>query len=124
MITVSSLPKTWIIDVDGTIFRHNGHLNGEDVLLPGVTELFLTIPFEDVIVLMTARNEVDREATIGALTKYGIRFNHIIFNIPVGERLLINDTKPSGLLTAHAFNVVRDGGLFPVLDNLRVSSEL
>lgn len=124
MITLSSLAKTWLIDVDGTIFRHNENFNEEDVLLPGVAALFSTIPIEDMIILLTARGELAREATTSALTKYGIRFNEIIFNIPRGERLLINDIKPSGLLTAYAFNVARDGGLFPVLENLQLYDRL
>lgn len=27
-LTLSALPKTWLIDLDGVIFRHNSHLEG------------------------------------------------------------------------------------------------
>ena len=37
--------------------------------------------------------------------------DHTLFGLPAGERVLINDTKPSGLSTALAVNVVRDAGL-------------
>ncbi len=37
-LTLSSLPHTWILDVDGTICIHNGYKNGEDVLLDGVKD--------------------------------------------------------------------------------------
>ena len=111
MINLSSLPKTWLIDVDGTIFAHNSHLTGEDVLLPGVEIFFSMIPVEDTILLLTARKRKYREATLAALVRYGIRYNEVIFDLPVGERILINDRKPSGLQTAYAINVMRDNGL-------------
>ena len=39
-IVMSTLPKTWIFDLDGTIVKHNGYLlDGEDTLLPGVREI-------------------------------------------------------------------------------------
>ena len=39
---ISSLKKTWLFDIDGTIVKHNGYkLDGEDTLLPGVAVIFL-----------------------------------------------------------------------------------
>ena len=36
-LILSTLPKTWIFDLDGTILKHNGYkIDGEDTLLPGV----------------------------------------------------------------------------------------
>jgi len=35
----------------------------------------------------------------------------IIFGLPQGERILINDMKPSGLITAYAINKNRDEAL-------------
>ena len=37
-----------------------------------------------------------------------IRYDIIINNAPYGERILVNDMKPSGLITALAFNSSRD----------------
>jgi hypothetical protein len=110
-LRLSTLPHTWFIDIDGTIFQHNGHKFGQDVPLPGVLELWGKIPAEDKIVLVTARKKSEYDATVGALEKYGIRFDTIIFEVPTGERILINDRKPSGLATAMAINVNRDVGL-------------
>jgi 23S rRNA G2445 N2-methylase RlmL len=42
------------------------------------------------------------------LAENGIRYDHIICNAPFGERILINDSKPSGLQTAVAVNIDRD----------------
>ena len=113
-IEISPLLHSWIIDIDGTIFKHNAHLNGEDVLLDGVQQFWHKIPDEDFILLLTARHEKYKDATESALAKYNLRYNKIIFGIPTGERILINDEKPSGLRTAIAINIRRDKGL---LDN-------
>ena len=45
------------------------------------------------------------------LAKEGIKFSQIIGDLPFGERILINDTKPSGLKTAYAINKKRDKAL-------------
>ena len=44
------------------------------------------------------------------LNKYNIRYDKIIFDIPTGERILINDIKPQGLNTALCWNITRDKG--------------
>jgi len=107
-IEVSLLPKTWLIDIDGTIFKHNGHLQGNDQIIEGFQHFMNQIQEEDKIILLTSRTEEYRDVTERSLKKYSIRFNQIIFNLPVGERILINDIKPRGLKTAIAINICRD----------------
>ncbi len=110
-LALSSLQHTWIIDIDGTILQHNGHLEGGDVMLQGVREFWERIPADDVIVLMSAREQSCAGKTICFLNRNNIRLNHIIFGLPKGERVLVNDTKPRGLITAYAINLDRNGGL-------------
>lgn len=111
-LTLSPLPKTWIFDVDGTIVRHNGHLTQEgDQLLPGVKEFFESIPATDVIVLMTARKPAYQDSLKRFLAKNNIRFDYLLSDMPQGERILVNDRKPSGLQTAYAVNKNRDQAL-------------
>lgn len=111
-LTLSPLPKTWIFDVDGTIVRHNGHLTQEgDQLLPGVKEFFESIPATDVIVLMTARKPEYQDSLKRFLAKNNIRFDYLLTDMPQGERILVNDRKPSGLQTAYAVNKNRDQAL-------------
>ncbi len=119
-LTVSPLPKTWLIDVDGTLFAHNGHLSGEDRLLPGAKAFLAALPAEDRVILLTARGETHRAATLAALARHGLRYDDILFGLPVGERLLINDRKPSGLATAHAINLDRDQGPAALLGDIVV----
>ena len=110
-IALSTLPHTWIIDIDGTLVKHNGHLTDGDRLLPGVQAFWATIPAGDIVVLMSARTETEREPTLAFLARQGLRYNHAIFGMPVGERILVNDSKPAGPKTAVAVNVPRDFGL-------------
>ena len=108
---LSTLQHTWFIDIDGTIFKHEGLWeDGEDTLLPGVQELWNTIPADDCIILTTGRNSHYASETEQALKKFKLRYDKIIFDLPVGERIIVNDTKPSGLETAIAWNVKRNQG--------------
>ena len=60
---------------------------------------------------MTARKEMFRDQLESFLNDNGIRFDKILYGMPVGERILVNDKKPSGLITAYAVNKERDAPL-------------
>lgn len=108
-IVLSSLGHTWILDLDGTIVKHNGYkLDGEDTLLPGTLDFLKSIPEKDMIVWITSRSSSERENTELFLALHGIRHEHMIFDAPFGERILINDDKPSGLAMAMAIRRKRD----------------
>lgn len=107
-LILSTLPHTWIFDVDGTLCIHNGYKNGKDVILKGVTELFKQIPDEDMIIILTSRQSNEKENLVSFMNENGLRFNHIIFDAPMGERILINDDKPGGLKTAYAIGKKRN----------------
>ncbi|WP_425960595.1 hypothetical protein [Rhizobium nepotum] len=111
-LRISELGSTWFIDLDGTIFAHNGYLSeaGEQ-LLPGVREFWAAIRDNDMVVIITARSEEYRGVTEAALRKFDLRYSTLIMNAPHGERVLVNDTKPSGMRTAFAINVPRNVGL-------------
>ena len=108
-LILSTLPKTWIFDLDGTILKHNGYkLDGYDTVLDGMAEYLQEIPAEDRIVILTSRTEMYREMTLNFLKEAGIRYDAILFGMPPGERILVNDRKPSGLDMAVALNMDRD----------------
>jgi hypothetical protein len=106
----SNLNRTWIIDLDGTVFKHNGYKEGKDILLTGVKELWNSFLPNDMIIIVTARDESERDKTIDSLIFHQLKFDKIIFGAPTGERIVINDIKPEGLKTALAWNVERDKG--------------
>lgn len=112
MFEFSPLSKTWIIDIDGTIVKHNGYLiDGSDTLLDGAKEFFDDISPEDKIVLLTARKEEHFENLKKFLKQNNLRYDYLLTDMPMGERILINDKKPSGLKTAFAINKERDCAL-------------
>lgn len=108
-VILSTLPKTWIFDLDGTIVKHNGYkIDGADTLLEGAKAYLDKIPEEDRIIIFTSRTDEYRQLTLAFLQEQGIRYDEIIFNMPVGERIIVNDRKPSGLNMAVALNMDRD----------------
>lgn len=108
-LVLSPLGHTWILDLDGTVVKHNGYKsNGEDVLIPGAIDFFESIPDKDLIVFITSRDISVKKLTEDFLKEKGIRFDQIIYNAPYGERILMNDKKPSGLKTAYSINTERD----------------
>lgn len=119
-LILSCLSKTWVIDIDGVILKHNGYKQNKETLLPGVIEFWKQISPEDYVILLTARAVELRESTLEVIVKHGLRYNVAIFGIPTGERICINDKKPSGLLTSYAINLLRDEGL----DDLKIAADL
>ena len=107
--------KTWFIDIDGVIFPHNAYLNLDqteiETPLPGVTDFFRYLDPADQVVLVTARSKKYELFTKNSLEINNIRYNQIIFELPTGPRIIINDMKESGLKTAFAINVKRNSGL-------------
>lgn len=111
-LTLSSLPHTWILDVDGTIVKHNGYkIDGYDTLLAGVKDFFASLPSQDRVILLTARKAEYLPALKEFLTKNQIRYDHIITDVPMGERILVNDNKPSGLCMSFAISKERNSSL-------------
>lgn len=111
-LALSPLSHTWLIDIDGTIAVHNGYLaDGEDTPLENSCAFLRGLPRDDVIILLTSRQEAAREKTENFLKKNNIRYDKIIFDLPVGERILINDNKPSGLCMAHTIALSRNEGI-------------
>lgn len=112
---LSPLGHTWFLDLDGTILKHNGYkIDGADSFLIGAKEFLLSLPPEDCIIFATSRKSEEKEATEAFLAQHGISYHQIVYDLPYGERLLLNDKKPSGLETAFALNGERD--VFPSLE--------
>ena len=113
-LILSTLPKTWIFDLDGTLLKHNGYkIDGKDTLLDGVKDYLDHIPEDDYILILTSRTDKYRDMTISFLRENDIRYDDIFFNIPMGERIVVNDRKPSGIDMAVALNVNRNEPILP-----------
>jgi len=108
-LVLSTLAKTWVFDLDGTIMKHNGYkIDGYDTLLEGAKEYIDNLPMEDKIVIFTSRTDEYKEMTLKFLNDNKIRYDKILFNMPMGERIIVNDRKPSGLDMSVAINIDRD----------------
>ena len=69
----------------------------------------LLIPEKDCIIFLTARTEEFRDITEAFLHQQNIRYDEVIFNVPSGERILLNDDKPSGKCMCRAISFPRNG---------------
>jgi hypothetical protein len=111
-LKLSPLAHAWLLDLDGTLVKHNGYkLDGRDTLLDGAADFLRSIPSGDMVVFITSRTPEYGEMTESFLAEKGIRYDHIVYNAPFGERILVNDRKPGGLDTAIAVNTARDGAV-------------
>lgn len=109
---LSGLAHTWLLDLDGTLVKHNGYkLDGKDSFLPGAEEFLSGIGKDDMVIILTSRGEDMRERTEAFLLDHDVRYDQIIFNVPYGERIVINDDKPSGLCMAIALRKERDASM-------------
>ncbi|MBR5555366.1 hypothetical protein IKU74_05075 [bacterium] len=109
MLEFSPLNKTWVLDVDGTLVKHNGYkIDGHDTLLDGVEDFFKKLNPEDKVVLLTARKGEYLEDLKLFLKENNIRYDYLLTDMPMGERILVNDRKPSGLDMAYSVNKNRD----------------
>lgn len=112
ILELSTLVKTWILDIDGTLVKHNGYkIDGYDTLLEGVKEFFENLSADDKVILLTARKEEYLPALKEFLKANKIRYDYLLTDMPMGERILVNDRKPSGLDMAFAINKNRDKSL-------------
>lgn len=113
-LILSTLAKTWIFDLDGTLVKHNGYkIEGKDSLLSGVREYMEKIPLGDKVIILTSRKIEYQEEVLKFLEVNGIRYDTVLFDMPMGERIVVNDRKPSGLDMAVALNVDRDTFALP-----------
>lgn len=115
-LILSTLGHTWILDLDGTIVKHNGFkIDGKDTFLEGAKEFLKSIPEKDMVIFLTSRAEKERNLTEDFLIRNGIKYHYIIFEAPYGERILINDDKPSGLKMGIAITGKRDKKIIPLV---------
>jgi hypothetical protein len=113
--------KVIFVDVDGTILKHQYPEFGfaEPVILEGVKEAFKSWSSKDYhIIITTGRKESMRESTINQLKKLQLSYDLLLMGMPRGERVIINDMKPDGTITARAFNIERDKGFDEDIINL------
>lgn len=110
-LVLSPLEKTWFIDLDGTVLIHNSDVakNEDQVILKSLD--FLKTIEDDHIIFTTSRSRKHKKKTENFLRLKNIKFDFIIYDLPYGERILVNDNKSSGLTTAYAIALERNAGI-------------
>lgn len=112
-------PKTFFIDIDGTIIAHpeEGKLDKiseidgyVEELLPSAKEFFESLKENDIVIFTTGRREKHRKLTERTLKYHNIKYKHLIMDLPWGQRYLINDTTNMFYQKAIAINLLRDKG--------------
>jgi hypothetical protein len=116
------MPRTFFIDIDGTIVKN---LTNEELdliltqntsgifredLLPGVDHFFKSLNEDDTVIFTTARTENHRRMTEEMLAFHNIKYSQLIMGLSCGERYLINDTPNVFYKKAISVNVLRDTG--------------
>jgi len=110
-------PATIFCDIDGTILYHHcegldGQVLRETKMLEGTIEKLREWDAAGHnIILVTGRRESLRGATVFELNKLGLYFDKLIMGIGGGDRILINDRKPTGRNTAYSYNLNRNSGI-------------
>lgn len=108
-------PKTIFLDIDGTICEHDDevHAGGKRMtLLPGVLDRLHEWHSKGYnIIITTGRDEIKRPMTEKQLVEAGIVYDVLLMGLGGGVRVLINDSKPDGEITAKAYSLVRNTGL-------------
>lgn len=111
---MSVKPKTIFCDIDGTLVVHRDPVSNSKFedgleLLPGTLEKLMEwdkLGYR--IILTTGRKESMRSITEKQLSNLGVFYDQLIMGIGGGDRILINDKKQDGTLTAFAYNLIRD----------------
>tara|TARA_R100001377_G_scaffold85281_1_gene71227 strand:+ start:9615 stop:10151 length:537 start_codon:yes stop_codon:yes gene_type:complete len=107
--------KTLFIDIDGTMFKHQGTFSDIALktpqLMPGVRDKMNEwCSNECTIILTTARRESLRAKTEKQLNDLGVPYDHLVMGIGKGKRIIINDRRPNGDDTAASVNIKRNEG--------------
>ena len=110
-------PKTIFCDIDGTLIEHavpweSSLPTYEMKILSGTLEKLAEWDRKGYnIILTTGRKESLRNVTEKQLSEVGIFYDQLIMGLGGGQRVLINDLKPDGSLTAGAINLNRNQGI-------------
>lgn len=111
------MPKTVFLDIDGVILIHNGSFHPNNpypeayAIQSSVEKIREWILKGYTIILTTGRKECLREQTVFQLQKAGVAYDQLVMGVGRGVRVLINDKKPDGEITAVSYSLDRNKGI-------------
>lgn len=80
-------------------------------LLPGTRKKFMEWRSKGYTIILATGRPLSREHTVHQLAQAGIPYDLLVMGVGGGKRVLINDKKPDGSLTAAAYNLERNVGI-------------
>jgi hypothetical protein len=107
--------STLFIDLDGTMVRNSGQhaipqwgqTEGIQPNIEAVNHLYNSGKVE--VIITTSRKEAFRAVTLAQLERVGLKYHNIIFGLPHGRRIVINDYAPSNpFKSCDAINIKRN----------------
>lgn len=106
---------TLFVDLDGTLVYNSGQYSdprwgetdGIQANIDAVNTLYKSGKVE--VIITTSRTEAFREVTVEQLSKVGAHYHQIIFGLPHGNRIIINDyARTNPYKSCSAINLKRD----------------
>ena len=119
---------TIFIDLDGTLIFHNSGLDQNRKEIEEVVPINIDI-FDELskfqqsggkVIVTTTRTANSNSSLVSQIESFGFKPDQIIFGLTGGQRLLVNDIKPSAphIRTALSMNIARDYGGFIIPEEI------
>ena len=109
-----STASTVFCDLDGILVWHvysDFKYDPQRILKGSFEKLLEMRKVGTYIVLTTARSKSDCKYILRYFKKHGFKFDKCLFDLPVGKRVVINDTKYKGQVKAVAVEYPRNYGI-------------
>lgn len=112
-------PRTYFIDIDGTLVQHAMKGQADNVTtsrLPGAKDFIdRLLAAGHRVILTTGRRKTLRLETEQQLSDAKIAYDELIMDLPPGIRIIVNDAKPDVPVTAYGITVPRNQGCLDIM---------
>ena len=112
-------PRTYFIDIDGTLVQHAMKGQADNVTtsrLPGAKDFIdRLLAAGHRVILTTGRRKTLRLETEQQLSDAKIAYDELIMDLPPGIRIVVNDAKPDVPVTAYGITVPRNQGCLDIV---------
>ena len=111
---VSDRRPAIFVDLDGCIVIHNYHPDRvHDTFIQNSIEKLLYWKNNGYYIILTTgrKKKLIKDVLKELKTDYNFCFDAILTDLPLGKRILINDTSSSGEIKAFSFSVERNKGI-------------
>lgn len=118
-VQVDYRPRTYFIDIDGTLVQHAMKGQADNVTtsrLPGAKDFIdRLLAAGHRVILTTGRRKTLRLETEQQLSDAKIAYDELIMDLPPGIRIIVNDAKPDVPVTAYGITVPRNQGCLDIM---------